>query len=153
MTDAYIENTLIEAFLGINSFMAGNGFAGEPYITMKNGKPENVSLPNAPFAEPDDKRFFILSFLPNSPEPAGLGENAENRWTGVFQIDVIIPIGEGTKEAEAKYEWICKLFSRGKMFGDVMVRRTYRAFSAADPVMAFHRSVIRVEFDSTLPKD
>jgi hypothetical protein len=153
MTDAYIENTLIEAFLGINGFMASNGFDGDPYITIKNEKPVNVSLPNIPFTEPEDKRFFILSFMSNSPEPAGLGEYAENRWTGIFQIDVIIPIGEGTKEADVKYEWICKLFSRGKMFGDVMVRRTYRAMSAANPDMAFHRTVIRVEFDSTLPKD
>jgi len=152
MTDAYIEKTLIDAFLSINQFMADNGFAGEPYITMKNGKPVNVSLPNNQFTEPADKRYFVLDFMVNSPDAAGLGTNAENRWNGVFQIDVITPLGEGTKEAETKYEWIARLFSRGKMFGDVMVKKTYRAAHGAVPNMPFYRTVIRVECESTLPK-
>jgi hypothetical protein len=152
MTDAYIEKTLIDAFLSINSFMTDNGYTGVPYITMKNGKPANVSLPNNPFSEPEDKRFFVLDFLSGSPEAAGLGTNAENRWYGVLQIDIITPLGEGTKEAESKYEWICKLFSRGKMFGEVTVNKTYRATQGAVPDMPFYRFVVRVECESTLPK-
>jgi hypothetical protein len=152
MTDAYIEKILVDTFLSINSFMTDNGFTGDPYITIKNGKPANVSLPNSSFEEPENKRFFVLDFMVNSPEAAGLGTNAENRWYGVLQIDIITPLGEGTKEAEAKYEWICKLFSRGKMFSEVSVNKTYRATHGAVTNMPYYRTVVRIECESTLPK-
>jgi len=152
MTDSYIEKTLTDAFLNIHQFMTDNGYKGDPYITMKNGKPTNVSLPNQPFSEPTDKRFFVVDFLPNSPELAGLGTNAKNRWNCVLQIDIITPIGEGTRESETKYEWICRLFSREKMFEDVTVKKTYRAIQGAVPNMSYYRTVVRVECESTLSK-
>jgi hypothetical protein len=72
MTDTYIEKTLIDAFLTLNEF------SGIPYITKDSqGTPQNVSLPNTPFKPPQDNRFFVLSFIPNEPEPAGMGTNAD----------------------------------------------------------------------------
>ena len=145
MTDTRIEQTLIDAFLTLNEF------SGIPYIEKDgNGNPLNVALPNVPFNEPGDKRFFVISFLPNEPEPAGLGEYAESRWDGIFQIDVTVPLGAGTDETAAKYDRIAKLFQRGKSFGDVTIRRTYRATCGAE--LAYYRTVIRVEFTATLPK-
>jgi hypothetical protein len=151
MNDSHIEKTLTEAFLGINQYMADNGYAGAPYVTMSAGKPVNVSLPNVQFTEPADKRYFALNFLPNSPEPAGLGTYAENFWTGVLQIDIITPLGEGTGESEAKYGWICRLFSRGKTFGDVGIKKAYRAMQGAAPNMPYYRTVVRVECEAALP--
>jgi len=146
MTDTYIEQTLIDAFLTLNEF------SSIPYITKDaNGNPLNVSLPNKPFTEPVNRQFFVLSFLPGEPEPAGLGVNAENRWSGILQIDIMVPLGVGQAESNSKYEWIAKLFQRGKMFGDVMVRRTYRAMHGAET--AYYRTVVRVEFSASLPKD
>jgi hypothetical protein len=152
MNDSFIEKTLTEAFLGINQYMTDNGYAGAPYITMSAGKPTNLSLPNQSFTEPTDKRYFVLNFLPNSPEPAGLGEFAENRWTGVLQIDIITPLGDGTLEAESKYSWVCRLFSRGKTFGEVNIKKCYRATQGAVPNMPYYRTVVRVECEATLPK-
>jgi len=144
MTDTYIEQTLIDAFLTLNEF------SGVSYIKKDgNGNPLNVALPNKPFKEPDDRRFFVLSFLPNEPEPAGLGENAENRWDGILQIDIMVPLGAGMDETTAKYEWITKLFQRGKSFGEIMIRRTYRAMHGAEA--AYYRTVVRAEFTATLP--
>jgi len=99
MTDIYIEKKLIDIFFTLNEF------SNVPFIiTDDEGNSLNVSLPNVPFTIPEDKRFFILSFLPNEPEPAGLGENAENRWEGIFQIYIIKPNGAGIAELENKYE-------------------------------------------------
>jgi len=145
MTDTYIEKTLIDAFLTLNEF------SGVPYIKNdSNGNLLNVSLPNKPFTEPDDRRFFVLSFLPDEPEPAGLGINAENRWGGIFQIDIMVPLGAGMDETVAKYDWITKLYQRGKTFSDVMIKRTYRATHGAE--VAYYRTIIRVEFTAALPK-
>jgi len=145
MTDSYIETVLIDAFLTLNEF------SGVSYIKNdSNENPLNVSLPNKLFKEPDDRRFFVLSFLPNEPEPAGLGEHAENRWSGIFQIDIMVPLGAGMDETTKKYEWITKLFQRGKSFGDIMIRRTYRAMHGAEA--AYYRTVVRVEFTAILPK-
>jgi len=145
MTDVVIEKTLTEAFLTLNEF------SGIKYINKDAaGKLLNVLLPNVLFKEPDDKRYFALNFLPNEPDPAGMGVNAENRWDGIFQIDVMVPLNAGAAETEAKYNWISQLFSRGKSFGDVMIRRTYRAAHGAE--LTFYRTVIRVEFMATLPK-
>jgi len=145
MTDAYIEKVLTDAFLTLNEF------SGIKYINKDaSGKLLNVALPNIKFDEPPDKRYFILSFLSNEPEPAGLGTKAENRWSGILQIDILIPLGAGSAEIEAKYNWISRLFERGKSFGDVMIRRTYRAAHGAE--LTFYRTVIRVEFMATLPK-
>ena len=145
MTDIYIEKKLIDIFFTLNEF------SNVPFIiTDDEGNSLNVSLPNVPFTIPEDKRFFILSFLPNEPEPAGRGENAENRWEGIFQIDIIIPIGAGIAELENKYEWITKLFQRGTSFNEIMIKRTYRATHGAE--LAFYKTVIRVEFIASLPK-
>jgi len=153
MTDIIIEKTLTDAFLNLHQFMVSCGYAGDPLIVMKNGKPTNVSLPNVAFTEPADKRYFVLSFLPNEPEPAGLGTYAENAYTGLFQIDIIVPLGGGKAEAENKFNWISRLFGRGKVFGDVMIRRAYRAMEGAVPNMPYYRTVVRVEWYATLPKD
>jgi len=145
MTDVIIEKVLTDAFLTLNEF------SGVKYINKDaTGKLLNVALPNTAFTEPADKRYFILSFMGNEPDPAGLGEYAENRWTGILQIDVMVPLGTGQAECEAKYNWISRLFERGKSFGNIMIKRTYRATHWAE--LTFYRTVIRVEFTATLPK-
>jgi hypothetical protein len=144
MNDSYIQDKMTAAFLTLNDF------SGVEYIKRSGGKLLNVDLTNVPFTPPADRRFFSLSFLPNNPEPSGLGINAGNTWTGVFQIDVMVPIGAGMAEISAKYDWICRLFSRGKTFDEVMILRTYRA--AEGPETDFYRTVIRVEFRADLTK-
>jgi hypothetical protein len=145
MTDTYIEKILIDAFLSLNTF------SGIDFIKFdSNGKPISVALPNTQFTEPQDKRYFILNFLPNEPEPAALGTFAENRYDGIFQIDIMVPLGAGREESDNKYNNIVRRYQRGATFGNVMIRKTYRAMSEAQE--AFFRTTVRVEFLATLPK-
>jgi hypothetical protein len=145
MNDTYIQDKLIAAFLTLNEF------SGVAYIKRSGTKLLNVDQPNVSFTPPADRRFFSLSFLPNEPEPSGLGTSAGNTWDGLFQIDIMVPIGAGMAEISAKYDWICRLFARGKAFDEVMILRTYRATEG--PETDFYRVVIRVEFRANLPKD
>jgi hypothetical protein len=142
MNDSYIEQRLIDAFLTLNDF------SGIEYIKRNGEKLLNVDLPNTPFTVPSERRFFSLSFLSNEPNPSGLGSNAENTWSGIFQVDIMVPIGAGMAEISAKYDWISRLFERGKTFDEVMILRTYRATEG--PETDFYRVVIRVEFRASL---
>ena len=146
MTDTVIEKVLTDAFLTLNEF------SGVSYIKKDaTGKLLNVSLPNIKFEEPPDKRYFILNFLSNEPIPAGLGLYAENRYDGFLQIDIMTPLNTAQDEANEKVKWLCRLFSRGKSFGRVTVVKTYRAFQETG--MTYYRTVVRVQFSATLPKD
>ena len=145
MTDTHIEKVLTDAFLTLNEF------SGQPFIEKDmKGNILNVSLANVLFTPPKDNQFFILTFLPDEPEPAGLGTLAKNIWGGIFQIDIIIPLGVGMEEMNDKYNWIVQLFQRGKTFDEVMITRTYRATQGADD--GYYRTIVRVEFTAALPK-
>jgi hypothetical protein len=116
MTDSYIQQILTAAFLTLNTS------SGKPYIQFDvKGNPVNVAVPNIQFMPPSNKQFFVLSFLPGEPNPAGMGTDAYNRFDGVFQIDVYSPIGKGEDEVNAKYEALSKLFERGKCFDEVII--------------------------------
>jgi hypothetical protein len=78
---------------------------------------------------------------------------AENWWAGILQIDIITPLDTGTAEAENKYSWISRLFHREAIFGDVIVKKTYRAMSGAEPDKPYYRTAVRVEWRASLPRD
>jgi hypothetical protein len=146
MNDSYIEKTLTETFLTLNEFSA------VPFIKKDaSGKLTNVCLPNVEFKPPANSQYFILSFLSNEPEPAGLGTEAFNTWTGIFQIDVMIPLNVGQAEQTEKMKHLYRLYARGKSFGDVTVLKCYRAFQGVEGTS--FRTTIRVEWRASLPKD
>jgi hypothetical protein len=146
MTDSYIQSILTNAFLQLNLS------SGKPYIKFADGKPTNVVLPNIPFSLPANSQYFVLSFLPGEPEPAGMGTEAENRWTGVFQVDIFSPIGKGEDEVNAKYEALSKLFERGKCFDEVIIQKVYCPLRERDDEQNAYRAVVRVEWTCDLPK-
>jgi hypothetical protein len=144
MTDSYIQDILTAAFLKLNTS------SGKPYITFVTGKPSNVAMPNISFVPPASKQFFVLSHLPSEPEPAGMGTEAYNRFTGLFQIDVYSPLGKGEDEVNAKYEALSKLFERGKCFDEVVIQKIYCPLR--EPLNDVYRAVVRVEWVCDLPK-
>jgi hypothetical protein len=144
MTDVYVQNKLTDVFLTLNTS------SGKPYITFTDSKPTNVVLPNIPCVPPASKQYFVLSFLPGEPDPASMGTEAENRWTGVFQIDIYSPVGKGEDEVNAKYEALSKLFERGKCFDEVIIRKVYCPLRETEEDA--YRAVVRVEWTCDLPK-
>jgi hypothetical protein len=144
MTDVYVQKILTDAFLTLNVA------SGKPYIKFVNGQPLNVAVPNIAFTPPGNKQYFVLSFLPGEPNPAGMGTEAYNRFDGVFQIDVYSPLGAGEDEVNAKYEALSKLFERGKNFDEVIVQKIYCPFR--EPEESAYRAVVRIEWTCDLPK-
>jgi hypothetical protein len=145
MTDSYIQQILTAAFLTLNTS------SGKPYIKFDGeGRPVNIAMPNIPFSPPANKSFFVLSFLPGEPNPAGMGTYAETRWTGVLQIDVYSPVGKGEDEVNAKYEALSRLFERGKCFDEVIIQKVYCPLR--EPEDDTYRAVVRIEWTCDLPK-
>jgi hypothetical protein len=146
MTDTVIEKVLTDAFLTLNEF------SGVSYIKKDaSGKLTNVALPNIKFDPPGNSQYFVLNFLSNEPEPAGLGLSAENTWTGIFQIDVYTPLNTGQVEQAEKMKWLYMLYGRGKSFDRVTILKCYRAFQGVEGTS--FRTTIRVEWLASLPKD
>jgi hypothetical protein len=139
MTDTYIQEKLTEAFMTLNAF------SRKQFI-----KTDNVCLPNKVFSAPKSNQFFVLDFLPGTPAPAAMGTDAGNRWTGIFQIDICTPLGKGEAEAKDKYEWLSKLFARGKRFDEVLIRNCYRAFVRTDE--SHYTTVVRIEWTAELER-
>ncbi|MDR1505639.1 MAG: DUF4128 domain-containing protein [Treponema sp.] len=145
MTDAYVQKKLTDAFFTLNDF------SGKPFIKYEGEeKPVNVYLPNRDFEAPKSNQFFVLDFLPGVPEPAAMGTEAANRWAGIFQIDVCTPLGKGEAEANDKYEWLSKLFARGRSFDTVRVMNCYRALSRTDST--HYTTVVRIEWTADLER-
>jgi hypothetical protein len=144
MTDTHIQQTLTAAFLQLNAS------SGKPYIKFTDGNPTNVAVANIPFTPPANSQYFVLSFLPGEPNPAGMGTEAFNQWVGVFQVDIISPIGKGEDEVNAKYEALARLFERGKYFDNVLINKIYCPLRETEE--GIYRAVVRVEWTACLPK-
>ena len=120
MTDSVIKQSLIDRFLTLNTT------SGTDFIMFDtSGNTTNVALSNKSFTPPDNGSWFELYFLPAEPVPASLGENAQNRWTGIFQIDICVPLNAGDGEVNDKYSYITELFKRGTTFDDVEIQNCY----------------------------
>jgi hypothetical protein len=139
VNDVYIQEKLTAAFMTLNAFSQKQ--------FVKTG---NVCLPNRTFSPPENNQFFVLDFLPGTPEPAAMGTDAGNRWTGIFQIDICTPLGKGESEAEDKYEWLSKLFARGKHFDEVLIQNCYRAQVREDET--HYTTVVRIEWTAELER-
>jgi hypothetical protein len=144
MTDALIQKVLTDAFLTLNIS------SGKPYINFVDDKPVNVAVPNIQFLPPASKQFFVLSFLPGEPEPAGMGTEAENRWSGLLQVDIYSPVGKGEDEVNAKYEALSKLFERGRSFDHVLINKIY--CPQRETLEDVYRAVVRINWTAYLPK-
>lgn len=132
MKDIDIRKALIERFLTLNEF------SGIEFIK------DNVSEPNITFIEPADKRYFKLSFMPAEPEQIGMYNCNQQRYSGLFQIDICTPKGSGEDEADNKFSWISKLFLEGTSFNGVDIDKVYKAIVIEEENL--FRTVVRINF-------
>jgi len=58
-----------------------------------------VITENSP-KEPDQNKVWIgLTYMPDVPDVATLGDGGEDELEGILQLDIYVPIGKGEKEA------------------------------------------------------
>lgn len=136
MTELDIQDNLFKEFEKLNTFSG---------ITFIN---DNVAYPNKSFTIPSNKRWFELNVLSDGPEPTAMMSGAPNRYNGFMQVDVCTPLNKGEEEAKNKYEWIFKLFPRGKTIEDITIRKCYIAHREMES--DHYRMQVRIEFTADL---
>lgn len=136
MTEQDIQKVLFTAFETLNDF------SGIKLIE------DNVAYPNKPFDIPENKRWYIINCLANSPEYVFIGCNRNSRWNGFLQIDICTPLDKGEEEATNKYEWLRKLFENGKYFEFVEINKCYIATKTNNS--DHYRMTVRIEWTADI---
>lgn len=127
-----------------NRFLTLNDFSGKKFLTYCN---VNLNR-NTSFVIPDNKRWFNLNVISDEPDEIGIGNNEQERITGIFQIDICVPLGRGKDEAENKFIWIKKLFPKGLEIDEITVNKVYLATSSVEDT--YYKSVARIEWTADI---
>lgn len=119
MTDAIIETTLCDVFATFSLIKEK---------TVSSVTVENVYWPNESFKKADwlDEGWYEVDIIPGEPVQAELGTAGRNRWVGIFQITICVPLDAGKEMANSRYTAIAELFPRGAVFSGVEITRVHR---------------------------
>lgn len=145
MTEFDIQRNLFDTFKKLNEFSEI-----EFLETDDNGNYTNVHFPNIPFSCPESKRYFELTFRNNEPVDSAIMGESQNRFTGVFYIDIITPQDVGEDEAYNKYRWIAKLFNSANI-DDVDVMKVY--ISNKGNEADHYRLLVAIEWTADIDKE
>ncbi|SEP80099.1 hypothetical protein SAMN04487977_101466 [Treponema bryantii] len=149
MTELDIQEKLFDHFKTLNAF------SGIEYLVLKNdnsGDYENVHFPNGVFSEPEDKRWFDLTFLSNEPSDSSIVAigGSQYRFTGVMYVDIYSPEDVKEYEVSEKYRWIAKLFNDAEIeYVDIM--RVY--ISTKGSVGDSYRLQVAIDWEADIDKE
>lgn len=77
-----------------------------------------IAWPNKEFSPPADRKWLRVNDLPLPTQPFALAVGGTNEYTGLVQIDVFRPLGEGIGEARKIAGAIAAAFEpRTKLYG------------------------------------
>lgn len=145
MTEFDIQKNLFDEFKKLNEFSEI-----EFLETDDNDNYTNVHFPNIPFSCPESKRYFELTFRNNEPVDSAIMGESQNRFTGVFYVDIITPQDVGEDEAYNKYRWISKLFNSANI-DDVDVMKVY--ISNKGNEADHYRLLVAIEWTADIDKE
>ncbi|MEJ8571228.1 DUF4128 domain-containing protein [Microbaculum marinum] len=75
-----------------------------------------IAWPNVDFDPPSEATWLRATWLPAETAPATLGEGGENRHSGLFQVDVFVPLEIGHIVPTEYAGAIARAFKRGSDF-------------------------------------
>lgn len=137
MKDIEVKQSFIKKFLTLE----GNYFE-TGYTNVNFNK-------NIFFNRPADKIFFELNMITNAPEQIGVISDGYNeRITGIFQIDICVPLNSGMKETEDICNKLFEIFKVGTTFDDVTVNNVYKPTEGSEKT--YYKTVVRVNFDADI---
>ncbi|RKI09796.1 hypothetical protein D7Y15_23135 [Corallococcus sp. AB030] len=74
---------------------------------------DNIAYPNVVYAPKEGTPWARVDHLPARTAAAGLGQDAQTRHPGVFQVSLFFPLGEGAGPANTAAQAVCDGFARG----------------------------------------
>ncbi|MCY1042714.1 phage tail terminator-like protein [Corallococcus sp. bb12-1] len=72
-----------------------------------------IAYPNVLFEPKGGTPWARVDHLPARTSPAGLGQDAQTRHPGVFQVSLFFPLGDGAGAANVAAQAVCDGFARG----------------------------------------
>lgn len=73
----------------------------------------SVAWENKKYIPIPGTRYYRATFLPGIPRPSAIGQDAQNRQVGIFQIDIFDPPDKGDALAATEAERIAACYKRG----------------------------------------
>lgn len=146
-TDAFIEKTLCDAFATF-SLIKSKTVAGKAVT--------NVYWPNKAFDKSiwATEGWYEVDIIPGEPEQSELGTLGRNRWVGIFQVTICVPLNSGKDMANARYDALAAMFARGSNFSGIEVIGVHRcpnlSFEQEGTASDHYRLPVRVEYRADL---
>lgn len=148
LTDVYVEKKFKEYFKSkLSSYVEGED---SWHINWNPAKA---------FVRPDDLYWLDFYFLPNVPNQMELGTWGRNRWTGVVQINVCVPLDTSAEDEEdiednsamdTCFLDISRVFRRGVIFNGIRINKCYRNTSALQTYEDFCCLPVTIEWVADL---
>lgn len=149
-TDAFIETTLCDVFKTFGLIKSK---------TVSGKVVQNVCWPNKSFEKANwlgttNEGWYEVDIIPGEPEQAELGTMGRNRWVGIFQVTVCVPLNYGKDMANGRYDAIASLFPRGSVFSGVEITSVHRCPNLSSEqegtATDHYRLPVRVEYRADL---
>lgn len=118
-TDSIVEDTLVAAFKTLSLIKSKTVGAKTVF---------NYSESNKVFDKSNwsTEGWYELDIIPGEPYQAELGTSGRNRWVGIFQVTVCVPLNIGKTMANARYDAIAEFFKRGTIFTGIEITNCHR---------------------------
>lgn len=110
MTDNLIRAALDDHLSGIPAWLDDGSI---PLIWTETVS--EVAWPNTHYKPDIGTGYFRPTLLPADVSQAELGEDGRNEHIGLYQVDVIAPIGKGRIAAETNADAVLRRFRRGTL--------------------------------------
>lgn len=127
----------------------------EAFLRAIPGASGNTAFENVAFDPGARKKWYIFSFLPNSPSVATLGNHGTDAFDGIAQIDINIPAGAGKDTIEEDIRALRTVFTAGarllKMPVNVIVKSCGRN-GPGRKVDGWHRFTVTIFWETRITR-
>lgn len=116
---------------------------------------DNTAFENQPFDPKGKAKWYIFSFLPNSPQVATLGSGGQDAFTGIVQIDINIPAGDGKKGVEEDIDALRLAFTAGARFVNTPVNVIIKSCGrngTGRKVDTFYRFTVTISWETRITR-
>ena len=99
MSFSHVQSALMTRLEAVNAGLTGGPFP--------------IAYPNVEFTVPDDAPWIQVFLFTNQPFVGSLGPEGEDEISGILQLDVYVPLGEGTGRLTSLFDSIRSGFKAG----------------------------------------
>jgi len=140
MSLSNVQSALITKWVAVNALLTDG--------------PWPCAYPNQAFEVPANAPWARLFILANQPFVGSLGDEGEDEVSGILQIDLHTPLGEGTYTVDQAFNTIRAQFKAGTYlsYGGQWVIILSCGITPLGPQETFYKSAITIEWETRLSR-